>query len=226
MICSTFIPSCPWYSQGQEFFTDLKVLALGTYDAILGMDWLEEHSPMTVYWRNRFIEISTPAGPLRLEGHDAASAVCESINSVQLQGLCSKGSISHIVHLCVVAPASEPSTPIPECIQRVINEFPDVFAEPTGLPPRRACDHRIPLIPGAQPVNIRPYRHKPEHKTEIEAQVEALLNHSTQYQPLFFTCHSSKEKRWNVAPVHRLQTSQRPHCGGQIPSPCYRRTLG
>uniref|UniRef100_A0A8R7TUN7 Reverse transcriptase domain-containing protein n=1 Tax=Triticum urartu TaxID=4572 RepID=A0A8R7TUN7_TRIUA len=30
-------------------------------------------------------------------------------------------------------------------------------------------------MPGAQPVNIRPYRHKPEHKTEIERQVTELL---------------------------------------------------
>uniref|UniRef100_A0A452XQV9 Retrotransposon gag domain-containing protein n=1 Tax=Aegilops tauschii subsp. strangulata TaxID=200361 RepID=A0A452XQV9_AEGTS len=80
-----------------------------------------------------------------------------------------------IVHLCVVAPTTEPSTPIPDCIQQVLDEFPDVFAEPTGLPPRRPCDHRIPLIPGAQPVNTRPYRHKPELKYEIEAQVEELL---------------------------------------------------
>uniref|UniRef100_A0A453T3Y2 Uncharacterized protein n=1 Tax=Aegilops tauschii subsp. strangulata TaxID=200361 RepID=A0A453T3Y2_AEGTS len=80
-----------------------------------------------------------------------------------------------VVHLCMVAPAPESSTPVPDCIQRVLDEFPDVFTEPTGLPPRRACDHMIPLIPGAQPVNIWPYRHKPEHKTEIETQVEELL---------------------------------------------------
>lgn len=47
--------------------------------------------------------------------------------------------------------------------------------EPTELPPRRDCDHHIPLIPGAQPVNIHPYRHKPNHKSEIEVQVADLL---------------------------------------------------
>ena len=175
LICTAAVPSCAWYSQGHEFFTDLKVLTLGNYDAILGMDWLEEHSPMVVEWRARFIEIPTPAGPLRLTGQDASSTRCESINFVQLQGLCSQGSVSHIIHLCVVAPDAETTTPIPDCIQKVIEEFPDIFAEPTGLPPRRACDHRIPVIPGAQPVNVRPYRHKPELKSEIEKQVEELL---------------------------------------------------
>lgn len=130
---------------------------------------------MIVDWCAHFIKIPMPAGPLRLVGHDASLTSCESINNIQLHGLCSKGAISHLVHLCVVVPATESSAPTPACIQQVLDEFPDVFAEPTGLPPRRTCDHQIPLILGAQPVNIRPYRHKPEHKSEIEAQVEELL---------------------------------------------------
>ncbi|XP_048570454.1 uncharacterized protein LOC125551359 [Triticum urartu] len=174
MVCSTYIPHCAWYAQGHEFFTDLKVLPLGTYDAILGMGWLEEHSPMTVDWRARFIETITLAGPIRLNGHDAASVVCETINSIQLQSLCSNGAVSHIIHLCMIAP-EESTAPVPDCIQKVVDDFADVFSEPKGLPLRRACDHKIPLIPRAQLVNIRPYRHKPEHKTEIEKQVEELL---------------------------------------------------
>lgn len=37
------------------------------------------------------------------------------------------------------------------------------------------CDHRIPLMAEAQPVNIRPYRHKPERKSEIERRIRKLL---------------------------------------------------
>lgn len=65
---------------------------------------------------------------------------------------------------------------IPPDILRVLEQFTEVFEEPRELPPRRACDHRIPLIVGAQPVNQRPYRHKPELKDEIERQVQELLN--------------------------------------------------
>ena len=63
----------------------------------------------------------------------------------------------------------------PDEIQQVVANFPSVFAEPNGLPPKRSCDHRIPLMAGAQPVNMRAYRHKPELKTEIERQVQELL---------------------------------------------------
>jgi hypothetical protein len=37
------------------------------------------------------------------------------------------------------------------------------------------CDHSIPLIPGAQPVNKKPYRYTPQLKTEIEKQIAEML---------------------------------------------------
>lgn len=94
---------------------------------------------------------------------------------MQLQALCNQNAVTHIVQLNQVDFDDTEGAPTPSCIQGVITEFQDVFGEPTELPPRRACDHRIPLIPGAQPFSIRPYRHKPEHKGEIERQVEELL---------------------------------------------------
>jgi len=51
----------------------------------------------------------------------------------------------------------------------------DLFAEPTQLPPSREADHQIPLLPGAQPVSVRPYRYSPAQKSEIEKQVKEML---------------------------------------------------
>lgn len=39
----------------------------------------------------------------------------------------------------------------------------------------QALDHDIPLIPGATPVSIRPYRYPPALKDEIERQVQEML---------------------------------------------------
>nr|GEX89225.1 transposon Ty3-G Gag-Pol polyprotein [Tanacetum cinerariifolium] len=39
---------------------------------------------------------------------------------------------------------------------------------PNKLPPARSHDHRIPLLPDTQPVNIKPYRHPPVQKDVIE----------------------------------------------------------
>lgn len=57
----------------------------------------------------------------------------------------------------------------------ILEEFKDVFAAPTELPPTRVYDHHIPLLPSSIPVNSRPYRYLPLHKTEIERQVTELL---------------------------------------------------
>jgi len=54
-----------------------------------------------------------------------------------------------------------------------------VFSTPSSLPPLRAIDHGIPLIPGAQPVNVRSCKHPPEHKDEIEVQIDAMLDVGT-----------------------------------------------
>jgi len=50
----------------------------------------------------------------------------------------------------------------------LLAEFADVFAAPTGLPPPRARDHFIHLLPGTPPVTVRPYRYPQLQKDELE----------------------------------------------------------
>jgi hypothetical protein len=62
-----------------------------------------------------------------------------------------------------------------DSVAALLEEFLDVFAKPTQLPPSRPFDHHIPLVPGSVPVNAKPYRYSPFHKSEIERQVTELL---------------------------------------------------
>lgn len=50
------------------------------------------------------------------------------------------------------------SAAIPFQIQQLVDSFQDLFAEPTGVPPIRALTHSIPLLLGAQPFRLKPYR--------------------------------------------------------------------
>jgi len=50
-----------------------------------------------------------------------------------------------------------------------------VFAEPTQLSSVRSLNHKIPLIPGAEPVNIRPYKSSFIQKEEIDKLVKDML---------------------------------------------------
>ncbi|GJV69598.1 hypothetical protein Tco_1485107 [Tanacetum coccineum] len=64
---------------------------------------------------------------------------------------------------------------IDDSLEEVIESFKDVFEVPKQLPPARSHDHMIPLFPGTQPINIRPYRHPPIQKDAIELMVKELL---------------------------------------------------
>lgn len=46
--CTHELVDCPWIVQGVTFRTTFKILPLKCYDAILGMDWLVQHSPMQI----------------------------------------------------------------------------------------------------------------------------------------------------------------------------------
>lgn len=152
--CSAELPDVEWKVQDHSFHSTFKVLPLGSYDIILGMDWLEAFSPMNINWRCKLMCIPYGPGSVLLHGIGNNSDDC---SLVQLFG------ISFVAE-------SLPVPPILPQVQSLLDEFSELFAEPSALPPRRDCDHSIPLVPGAQPVCIRQYRYSPKLKSEIEAQ--------------------------------------------------------
>ena len=60
-------------------------------------------------------------------------------------------------------------------LDKLLLSFDDLFATPEGLPPARACDHRIHLLPNTPPVAVRPYRYPQLQKDELESQCAAML---------------------------------------------------
>jgi hypothetical protein len=137
------------------------LLPLSTYDIILGMDWLQLFSPMKVDWKNHWLTIPYHEVTVHLHGIPSAESYSDTDLLVQVFGL------------SAVQP--ECTTEVPADIQTLLSAFPQLTTPPTELPPQRTCDHAIPLIEGAQPVNVRPYRYPPALKDEIEAQVDAML---------------------------------------------------
>jgi hypothetical protein len=63
----------------------------------------------------------------------------------------------------------------PTPITAVLEEFSNVFEDPSTLPSHREYDHTIPLLPDGVSVNAHPYRYPPLHKDKIERQVRHLL---------------------------------------------------
>ena len=61
-------------------------------------------------------------------------------------------------------------------MEALLEFFATVFAEPCELPPLRSRDHSIVLLPGSQPVAVRPYRYSMTHKDELERQCATMLS--------------------------------------------------
>lgn len=112
--------------------------------------------------------------PVTLKGVQSRVDTCPVISALQVQGLLHRNAIVQTVELCMVSTDSV-QVALPPEIDALLTEFQSVFDEPQGLPPSRVFDHSIPLLPGAKPVNLRPYRYNPAQKDEIEKQVHEML---------------------------------------------------
>ena len=92
-----------------------------------------------------------------------------------LKGLIRKGGVAHLVQLSPIQTSPTTPTTLPPEVQALIEHDTHLFQDPTTLPPARNMEHQIALLPGVQPVNVKPYRYSPTQKDEIERQVKDML---------------------------------------------------
>ena len=72
---------------------------------------------------------------------------------------------------CTVSVGEEKTkTPYPEQVQSILYAFSDIFPRDllVGLPPQRDVDHRIELVPSAEPPHRAPYRMSPRGLDELK----------------------------------------------------------
>ncbi|XP_073367792.1 uncharacterized protein [Aegilops tauschii subsp. strangulata] len=154
----------------------MRLLELGAYDAVLGVDWLAQFSPMNCHWGLKTMEFRYDSVNIKLQGvHTPTEPTLTEMRADQLskwiQG-------TEVWALAVVHTDNHPAVTtdeVPPQLQALLDEYADVFQEPKTLPPHRDFDHAIHLEPGTSPPNVRPYRYSPLQKDEIERQVAEML---------------------------------------------------
>jgi hypothetical protein len=155
-----------WWFGGHTYTTTLRVLELDMYDLILGFDWLKKHSPMQCDWLQNVLTFVDKGVIVQLRGDAGQHKEVPQISILQVNKWLKGNVVWALVMLEQVVDKKE--AVVPEQLQRLLVEFEDIFDVPTGLPPSRDYDHHISLVPGHIPMNSRPYRYSPLHKTEIE----------------------------------------------------------
>lgn len=161
LICALELVQAEWFMNDYQFQSTLKVLPLLCYDIIVGMDWLEHHSPMLVHWADKWLTVPYKGSTIKLIGLQPGDIQCSVMQLCPIEVLPDKDQ--SIIQL------------LPPQLQQLLENYIHVFIVPHGLPPIRDCDHHIPLIPGVRPVQVRPYRYAPALKTEIEKQVDEMM---------------------------------------------------
>jgi hypothetical protein len=152
----------------------MRIFPLGAYDAILGVDWLKKHGPVTGDWVHKTLRITNFGRRVTLQGIQPPAH--NFVRELPVDQLVKWSKANEIWALAVLQADDQVQVQtVPTEVQRILTDYADVFAEPRSLPPSRAYDHAITLKPEAAPFNTRPYHYSPEHKTEIEKQVSRML---------------------------------------------------
>ncbi|XP_073354821.1 uncharacterized protein [Aegilops tauschii subsp. strangulata] len=83
LTCFGYIPACET-TQGQRFETDVRVLPLGSYDMVVGMDWLEACGPMLVDWTAKTLQFQHQGASITLVGLQPKLQQVEQVTMDQL----------------------------------------------------------------------------------------------------------------------------------------------
>ncbi|KAJ0541532.1 putative nucleotidyltransferase, Hydrolase [Helianthus annuus] len=138
------VRGCSIVLAGQVFSIDLIPIVLGSFDIVIGMDWLSQHQA-EILCSKKIIRIPRSGQePLEVQG-DKSGAVVGIISFLKAQKCLRKG---HTAILALVTDASTKEKKLEDI--PVVRDFPQVFPEDLpGLPPHRQVEFQIELAPGA-----------------------------------------------------------------------------
>nr|GFB22210.1 putative reverse transcriptase domain-containing protein [Tanacetum cinerariifolium] len=160
------------------FNIDLMPVELGSFDVIIGMDWLRRCHAVIVCDEKL---VRVPYGNETLiffgnESNNGRESRLTVISCSKAQEYMAKGCQ---IFLAQISAKNEEDNSEGKQLKDVpvVRDFPEVFPEDfLGLPLARPVDFQIDLIPGAAPVSRAPYRLAPSEMKELSEQLQELSN--------------------------------------------------
>ncbi|KAJ0666882.1 putative nucleotidyltransferase, Ribonuclease H [Helianthus annuus] len=168
-VLDSVICNCKLELNDHVFPIDLTPMQLGSFDIIVGMDWLAKHHAEVVCF-DKFIRIPLPSSDiLEIYGEKPSNGL-KLMTCTQAQKYLRKKYVAFLAHVVEKKDESKSIQDIP-----IIRDFPEVFPEDLpGLPPPRQVEFRIDLVPGANPIAKSPYRLAPSEMQELASQLQEL----------------------------------------------------
>ncbi|GJR19956.1 reverse transcriptase domain-containing protein [Tanacetum coccineum] len=154
----------------QPFKIDLMPIKLGSFDVVIGMDWLSKYHARIIC-DEKVVHIPIGGETLIIQG-DRSKTRLNLISFIKTKRYISRGCQVFVAQIMEKKSDEKRLEDIP-----VVREFPKVFPEDLpGLPPVRQVEFQIDLIPGATPVARAPYRLAPSEMQELSNQLQELAD--------------------------------------------------
>ncbi|GJW50502.1 putative reverse transcriptase domain-containing protein [Tanacetum coccineum] len=129
------------------FIIDLIPLGHGSFDVIVGMDWLSEHKTEIVC-HEKVVRIPLESGEILYVQGERTPGIAKALSNVKVD----EPKLSDI---------------------SIVRDFIEVFPEDlSGFLPQRQVEFRIDLVLGATPVAKSPYHLAPSEMQELSAQLQ------------------------------------------------------
>ena len=165
---NSVLKDCALTLVGESFPIDLMPVQLGSFDAIIGMDWLSKHHAK-ILCDEKAIHIPFKNETLVIHG-DKNKNRYGIISCLRMIKYMNEGCHVFMVQVTESKLTKKQLKDVP-----IVKEFPEVFPEDLpGLPPTRQVEFQIELVPGAAPVAKAPYRLAPSEMEELSEQLKEL----------------------------------------------------
>ncbi|GKA45931.1 putative reverse transcriptase domain-containing protein [Tanacetum coccineum] len=173
---NTIIRGCTLNFMNHHFNIDLMPVPLGSFDFIIGIDWLTKYHGVIICdekiirvpFRRKMLIFQGNGNNLREESR------LNIISCTKAQEYLSKGCDVFLAHITMKEAKDKSEEKRLEDVP-IVRDFPKVFPKDLpGIPPARQVEFQIDLVPGAAPVARAPYRLTPSEMKELTEQLQEL----------------------------------------------------
>ncbi|GJW49910.1 putative reverse transcriptase domain-containing protein [Tanacetum coccineum] len=151
---NTILRGCTLNLLNHLFKIDLMPIELGTFDVVIGMDWLVNQDAVIICGK-KVVHIPVKNKTLEIVG-DRGTSRLKIISCIKASKYIERGHQLFVAHVTEKEPKEK--------------RLEDV----SGLPPPRQVEFKIELVPGAAPVVRAPYRLAPSEMKELADQLQEL----------------------------------------------------
>nr|GEX80878.1 reverse transcriptase domain-containing protein [Tanacetum cinerariifolium] len=178
ILLNTLIRGCTLNILNHPFNIDLMPVEMGSFDVIIGMDWLFEYHAVIVC-DEKLVRVPFGDEILIFDGDERKKWTESRVNIIsctKTQRYLLKGCPIFLA-LVTTKEAEDKSKEKRLEDVPIVQDFLEVFSEDfPGIPPTHQVEFQIDLVPGAAPVARAPYRLPPSEMKELSDQLKELAD--------------------------------------------------